>query len=124
MTKEKFIEFIIDLGFNQTWSSDSNSFSLSTDVIDGTNLSSIAFCNQLNIHIDKNFELVQLSLSQISSHMASGKSFGNFSLKTFGNEGDFQLELFLSFIRSSFNKVPDSITKYMRDKRIKDILVE
>jgi hypothetical protein len=121
MTKEKFIEFIKDLGFEgQTL----DSFSLFTDVIGDPNLNAMSFCNQLNIHIDKNVELIQLSLSQISSHMASGKSFGNFSLKTFGNEGDFQLELFLSFIRSSFNKVPDSITKYMRDKRIKDILVK
>ena len=120
MTKEKFIEFIKDLGFEgQTL----DSFSLFTDVIDEWYNS--GYLNELNIHIDKNFELGQLSLSQIGGHMVSGsKNFGNFSLKTFGNEGDFQLELFLSFIRSSFNKVPDSITKYMRDKRIKDILVK
>ncbi len=129
MTKEKFIEFIKDLGFSQTWGSNSNSFSLFTDV---NNLINSKYSNhqitmvfnQLNIHIDKNVELIQLSSSQISGHMTSGKNFGNFSLKTFGNEGDFQLELFLSFISGSFNKVPDSIIKYMRDKRIKDILGE
>ena len=54
--------------------------------------------------------------------MQSGKNFGNFSLKTFGEEGDFQLELFLSFIKGSFNKLPNEITQFMRDKKIKDIL--
>jgi hypothetical protein len=54
--------------------------------------------------------------------MQSGKKFGNFSLKTFGDENDFQLELFLSFIKGSFNKFPDTINQYMRDEKIKDIL--
>ena len=51
MTKEKFIEFIKDLGFEgQTL----DSFSLFTDVIGDPNLNAMSFCNQLNIHIDKN----------------------------------------------------------------------
>jgi len=66
--------------------------------------------------------LAQLSLSQMSGQMVCGKNFGNFSLKTFGDKGDFQLELFLSFIKGSFNRVPDNIIEYMRDKKIKNIL--
>jgi hypothetical protein len=49
-------------------------------------------------------------------------SFGNFSLKTFGDDGDIQLELFLSFILGSFNKKPSHIVQFMRDMRIKNIL--
>lgn len=109
-----FIEFIKELGFSQTWLEKPDSFSFKTDVEN----------NYLYINIDYNLGLFQLQETKMWSNMQSGKNFGNFSLKTFGNEGDFQLELFLSFIRSSFNKVPDSITKYMRDKRIKDILVK
>jgi hypothetical protein len=80
----------------------------------------MAFTDQLKISIDG--ELVQLSLSQISTHMMAGKSFGNFSLKTFGDDGDIQLELFLSFILGSFNKKPSHIIQFMRDMRIKNIL--
>jgi hypothetical protein len=53
--------------------------------------------------------------------MMVGKSFGNFNIKTFGDKNDFQMELFFSFIKGSFDKVPDAITQYMRDKKIKDI---
>jgi hypothetical protein len=58
----------------------------------------------------------------MSSHMMSGKNFGRFSLKTFGDKDDLQMEIFFSFIKGSFNKVPDNIIQYMRDKKITDIL--
>jgi len=119
MTKEKFIEFIIDLGFCSE--SNNNYYSLLTDV---RTMSHTSFPDLLNITLNDEYRIAQLSLSHMDLNIISGKNFGNFSLKTFGNEVDFQLELFLSFISGSFNKVPDSITKYMRDKRIKDILGE
>lgn len=122
MTKEDFIEFIKELGFTQTWQSVANSFSMPTDIVGSPNSNYMAFADQLKITISDENELVQLSLSQMSTHVLSGKNFGNFSLKTFGDINDFQLELFLSFIKGSFNKVPDTITQYMRDKKIKDIL--
>lgn len=122
MTKENFIEFIKELGFQQTWHSKSNLFSLSTDVVGKPNLNCMTFANQLKVSISDEWGLAQLSLSQMSGQMACGKNFGNFSLKTFGDKGDFQLELFLSFIKGSFNKVPDNIIEYMRDKKIKNIL--
>jgi hypothetical protein len=112
MTKEYFIEFIKELGFSQTWLEKPDSFSFKTDVEN----------NYLNINIDYNLGLFQLQETKMWSNMQSGKNFGNFSLKTFGNENDFQLEFFLSFIKGSFNKVPDSITQYVRDKKIKNIL--
>lgn len=120
MTKAEFVLFIEILGFTQTWGSDSNSFTLATDVFGKPNQNYMAFTDQLKISIDG--ELVQLSLSQISTHMMAGKSFGNFSLKTFGDDGDIQLELFLSFILGSFNKKPNHIIQFMRDMRIKNIL--
>lgn len=112
MTKENFVEFIKELGFTQTWLEKTNLFSFRTDMEN----------NYLNIDIDDNLELFQLKKTKMWSNMQSGKNFGNFSLKTFGNKNDFQLELFLSFIKGSFNKVPNNITQYMRDKKIKDIL--
>jgi hypothetical protein len=54
--------------------------------------------------------------------MMAGKSFGNFSLKTFGDDGDIQLELFLSFILGSFNQKPKHILQFIRDRKIKNIL--
>lgn len=122
MTKEDFIEFIKELGFTQTWGNDSNSFSLSTDVVGKPNQNYMAFTDQLKISIDDKLGLVQLSLSKISTHMMSGKSFGNFSLKTFGEKGDIQLELFISFILGSFKNKPPKIVEYMRDKKIQNIL--
>jgi hypothetical protein len=118
MTKEEFILFIKILGFTQTWiwEKEKNSYTLSTD------LHYVAFTDQLKISLDDELELVQLSLSQMSTHMMGGKSFGNFSLKTFGDEGDFQLELFLSFILGSFNEKPSHILQFMRDMKIKNIL--
>lgn len=120
MSKEDFIEFIKELGFTQTWGSNSNSFSLSTDVIGKPNQNYMAFADQLKISIDNG--LAQLSLSQMSTHMMAGKSFGNFSLETFGDDNDFQLEIFLSFIKGAFKKPPNNIIQYMRDRKIRDIL--
>ena len=122
MTKEEFILFIEILGFTETWKSDSNSFTMATDVVGQPNQNYMAFSDQLKILIDDKIGLVQLSLSQMSTHMMAGKNFGNFSLKTFGEEGDFQLELFLSFILGSFNKKPNHIVQFMRDMKIKNIL--
>jgi hypothetical protein len=122
MTKEEFVLFIEILGFTQTWGSNSNSFSLSTDVIGKPNQNYMAFADQLKISLDDELGLVQLSLSQMSSHMMSGKSFGQFSLKTFGDKDDFQLEIFLSFIKGAFKKPPNNIIQYMRDRKIRDIL--
>ena len=121
MTKEEFVSFIEELGFTQTWMS-INGFSLATDVVGNPNQNAMAFADQLKISIDDERGLVQLSLSQMSSHMMAGKNFGNFSLKTFGDDYDFQLEIFLSFINGSFKNPPKSIIQYMRDKKIKDIL--
>ena len=121
MTKEEFIIFIKVLGFTETWSSEPNGYSLSTDVIGKPNQNYMTFADQLKITLDEKGS-VQLILSQMSTHMMSGKSFGIFQLETFGNEGDFQLELFLSFILGSFNKKPNHIIQFMRDMRIKNIL--
>jgi hypothetical protein len=109
MTKEEFILFIKILGFNQTWSID-DKFYMSTDVIH----------DELNIIIDD--ENFQLGLSSVNSGMFSGKNFGRFSLKTFGDKYDFQLEIFLSFILNSFKEKPKHILQFMRDMKIKNIL--
>ena len=129
MTKEEFILFIEELGFTQTWQSFEDSFSLATDVVGNTNQNAttmlrnaMAFADQLKVSIDDERGLVQLSLSQMSSHMMAGKNFGNFSLKTFGDDNDFQLEIFLSFIKGAFKNPPNNIIQYMRDKKIRDIL--
>ena len=122
MTKEEFIEFIKDLGFTQTWTTKPNHYTLSTDVVGNPNQNAMSFADQLKITIDDEIGLVQLSLSQMSTHMMAGKSFGNFSLKTFGDENDHQLEIFLSFIKGSFRNTPKNINQYIRDKKIKDIL--
>jgi hypothetical protein len=122
MTKEKFIEFIKELGFNQTWGDNSNGFIMQTDVYGNPDQNSTSYPDQLNIYIDEVHQLAQLSLTQLSSTLTSGKKFGNFSLKTFGDKDDLQQEIFLSFILSSFNKKPDSIIKYMRDRKIENIL--
>lgn len=122
MTKEDFIEFIKELGFTQTWRSEGNSFSMATDVVGLPNSNYAAFADQLNITISDEHDLFQLSLSQMSSHMMGGKNFGNFSLKTFGEKNDFQVEIFMSFIKGSFKKAPDSIIQFMRDRKISDIL--
>jgi len=122
MTKEEFIIFIYDLGFTQTWMNDKSGYSLATDVVGNPNQNAMAFADQLKISLDDERGLVQLSLSQMSSHMMAGKNFGNFSLKTFGDKNDFQLEIFLSFIKGAFKKPPNNIIQYMRDKKIRDIL--
>jgi hypothetical protein len=121
MTKEEFIFFIKELGFTKTWTTDKNRYSLATDVIGNSNQNAMVFTDQLKISMDDE-RVVQLSLSQMSTHMISGKNFGNFQLSTFGNDGDFQLEIFLSFIKGAFKNPPKNIIQYMRDKKIRDIL--
>lgn len=122
MTKEEFIEFIKDLEFTQTWATGPNHYTLSTDVVGNPNQNAMAFADQLKISIDDERELVQLSLSQMSTHMMAGKNFGNFQLSTFGEDDDFQLEIFMSFIKGAFRNPPKNIIQYMRDKKIRDIL--
>ena len=122
MTKEDFIEFIKELGFNQTWGDNSNSFTLATDIVGHPNQNYMAFVDQLKITLDDEYGIAQLSLSQMSTHMMAGKSFGNFSLKTFGDDNDFQVEIFMSFILGSFNKKPNHIVQFIRDRKIKNIL--
>ena len=122
MVKEEFIDFIKELGFTQTWMSKSNGFSLSTDVVGQPNQNLMSFADQLKITLDDERGIAQLSLSQMSTHMMAGKNFGNFQLSTFGNDGDFQLEIFMSFIKGAFKNPPKNIIQYMRDKKIRDIL--
>ena len=122
MTKEEFILFIEELGFTQTWMSKSNVFSLSTDMVGKPNQNLMAFADQLKITLDDERGIAQLSLSQMSTHMMAGKNFGNFQLSTFGNDGDFQLEIFMSFVKGAFKNPPKNIVQYMRDKKIRDIL--
>ncbi len=120
MTKEEFILFIKILGFTNTWQSEDDKYSMATDIVGAPNQNLVAFADQLKIEIVD--DIAQLSLSQMSTHIMLGKSFGNFHLPTFGDDGDFQLELFLSFVLGSFNKKPSHIVQFMRDMRIKNIL--
>jgi hypothetical protein len=122
MTKEEFIEFIKGLGFTQTWGSDSKYFYMPTDFNLSLNQNHQPFSNQLNIYFDDKYKLAQLSLSKMDTHISTGKNFGNFSLKTFGDKNDFQLEIFLSFILGSFDEKPKHIIQWMRDKKIQNIL--
>jgi hypothetical protein len=120
MTKEEFIDFIKELGFINTWQSIDDKYHMETDIVGQPNQNSMAFVDQLKINIID--DIVQLSLSQMSSHITAGKNFGNFSLKTFGDKNDFQLEIFLSFIKGAFKNPPKNIIQYMRDRKIKNIL--
>jgi hypothetical protein len=125
MTKEEFLDFIKELGFEQVWRSNYKYLSLKTDKnFQSSHGSSVTHPaqNQLNIHFDDNFRLAQLSLSQMGSRMISGKSFGNFELRTFGDEDDPQLIMFLSFVKSSFDKPTDKISQYLRNKNLEDLL--
>ena len=121
MIKEEFIDFIKDLGFTQTWQSNPNYYIFYTDKMVGNQLFTSRF-DMLSVTLNDEYGLAQLSLSQMSSNMTTGKNFGNFSLKTFGDENDFQLEIFMSFIKGSFKNPPKNIIQYMRDKKIRNIL--
>lgn len=121
MIKEEFIDFIKDLGFTQTWQSNPNYYIFYTDKMVGNQLFTSRF-DMLSVTLNDEYGLAQLALSQMSSNMTAGKNFGNFSLKTFGDENDFQLEIFMSFIKGSFKNPPKNIIQYMRDKKIRNIL--
>ena len=121
MTKKEFILFIKVLGFTQTWQSNTNYYILYTDQSLQNSLFTSRF-DMLSVTLNDEYDIAQLALSQMSSNMSTGKNFGNFSLKTFAQKDDFQLEIFMSFIASSFDKLPNTITQYMRDMKIKNIL--
>lgn len=121
MTREEFITFIEQLGFTQTWQSNTNYYILYTDQSLQNSLFTSRF-DMLSVTLNDEYDIAQLALSQMSSNMSTGKNFGNFSLKTFAQKDDFQLEIFMSFIASSFDKLPNTITQYMRDMKIKNIL--
>ena len=121
MTREEFITFIEQLGFDQTWQSNPNYYILYTDQSLQNSLFTSRF-DMLSVTLNDEYGIAQLTLSQMSSNMSAGKNFGNFSLKTFGQKDDFQLEIFMSFIKFSFNELPNTITQYMRDMKIKNIL--
>ncbi len=123
MIKENFIFFIKQLGFDQTWKSNPNYYILSTDNIGiGLSNNQPSRFDTLSVTLNDEYGLAQLALSQMSSNMTAGKNFGNFSLKTFGDKNDLQIEIFMSFITGSFKNPPKNIIQYMRDKKIMDIL--
>jgi hypothetical protein len=122
MKKNEFIEFIKELGFSQTWETKQDHYTLDTDLPGSPNTNYFGYFDLLIILINDDSQLVQLSLSQMSNQSINVKNFSNFSLKTFGQKDDFQLELFLNFILRSFNEKPDKIVQFMRDKKIKNIL--
>jgi hypothetical protein len=68
----------------------------------------------------------QLSQTMINGGIVTGKSFGIFDLKTFGDNSDFQMEIFLSFINGAFIKETGKpnlkVIEYIRDNKIQDIL--
>jgi hypothetical protein len=101
MTKNEFLEIINDLGFKQFGE---RIFYLITDRLE-----------ELVIIIGES-DYFQLNLEK--------RSFGNFSLPTFGDKNDVQMELFFSFINGSFNSPNTNIIKFMIDRKIKDILVK
>lgn len=115
MTREEFIDFIKEIGFTQSWTTNPDNYTLLTDKINPT-----GFIDALVIYISEGS--AHLSVTQNTTQFISGRSFGKFTLDTFGKFGDFQQELFISFIKGSFGKVPENITEYLRDKKIKDIL--
>jgi hypothetical protein len=117
MTKEEFLIFIEELGFTKNWMSNSDGFSLATDVVGNPN-QNFTFVDQLKITLDYENKIAQLSLC---TNLMTDKSFGNFSLKTFGDKDDFQLEIFISFVKGAFKNPPKNIVQYMRDKKIRDI---
>ena len=121
MTREEFITFIEQLGFTQTWQSNTNYYILYTDQSLQNSLFTSRF-DMLSVTLNDEYDIAQLALSQMSSNMSTGKNFGNFSLKTFAQKDDFKLEIFMSFIASSFDKLPNTITQSMRDMKIKNIL--
>ncbi len=124
MTKQEFILFIKILGFQENYQSDGSgpldTFSMITDST--SQKYSPAYLDKLQIYINDERGSFQLSLSQMGSHAMVGKNFGQFSLKTFGDKNDFQLEIFLSFILGSFNEKPSHILQFMRDRKIENIL--
>lgn len=123
MTREEFITFIEQLGFDQTWQSNPNYYILSTDNIGiGLSNNQPSRFDTLSVTLNDEYGLAQLALSQMSSNMTAGKNFGNFSLKTFGDKNDLQIEIFMSFITGSFKNPSKNIIQYMRDKKIMDIL--
>lgn len=68
----------------------------------------------------------QLSMISITPKMQHGKNFGIFDLSTFGEQDDFQMPIFLSFLNGIFlsenGKKNAKITEYIRDWNIKDLL--
>lgn len=108
MTRVEFIEFIKDLGFSQVWEQNSDYFSLSTEH------------EPLTIHIDK--ESIQISKHKHKKLQITIGPVAQFELKTFGNSDDFQINLFLNFIKSSFVNIPTKILKHIRNENIKTIL--
>lgn len=115
MTKTDFIALITNIGFELGY----NDYKIALEEPSGMSHHSLG----ITFIDDMRF---QLSQSKIIGGSLSGKSFGIFDLKTFGDDGDFQIELFFSFINGAFIKETGKknlkVTEYIRDNKLKDIL--
>lgn len=125
MTKLDFVKLLSELGF---WSGYNN-----TMLLEIPSNKTPFNLQQLAVHFVEGDLQFTLQLEkilglqwQLSNGMQTGTSYGVFQLESFGEPGDLQMELFLSFINGAFRKETGNphqkTTEYIRDKNIQDIL--
>ena len=124
MTKLDFVKLLSELGF---WSGYLRTGKRSNNMILEIPSNKTPFnLQQLAVHFIEGDLQFTLQLEKISNGMQTGTSYGVFELKSFGEPGDFQMELFFSFINGAFRKETgrphQKTTEYIRDKNIQDIL--
>ncbi len=108
MTKQEFIDFILDLGFSPAWQTNPDYFIMPTQN------------EQLNLHLSK--DSIQISRTKHKLYQITLGRTQIFRLETFGKDDDSQIHLFLNFLKDSFVDLPDSILKHLRNENIKTIL--
>ncbi len=129
MIKSDFIALITIIGFKLDFNGykiGMNHQSLDISFIDDLRFQLSQTMINGGIVTGKSKELDSLNIMKLEHTSYGFFAFGIFDLKTFGDNSDFQMEIFLSFINGAFIKETGKpnlkVIEYIRDNKIQDIL--
>ena len=118
MKNEEFIDFLIEVGFHRSWQN-KLSFSLTSDLLAHKKYCSTSiFLDSINVSVEEDKIIMTKSSISVSSKIIN-EDLGSFKLVDFNNDTK---KKFLSIITSSLSNIPDSLSSYLRDRKIRDIL--
>lgn len=119
MSREEFVDFLIDIGFKKALFL--GSYVLNTDIVGEVDQNFRAYIKSICVNISntKNGVIIFISISEIHTLTSSGQNLFTYSLNNFTEQDKIS---FITYILPFFNSAPDKFRPYLRDNKIDSIL--